>query len=82
MQKIYKEKYVDENVVWVPICTDIQRQTLFVDTFADNRFFAVNILTLLRWKKYIKHYSIILWYCLMTNIIFASKSINYLDTTW
>ena len=39
MQKIYKEKYVDENVVWVPICTDIQRQTLFVDTFAGDRCF-------------------------------------------
>ena len=39
MQKIPKEEYGNGNIVWVPLCTDVQRQTLFVDTFADNRFF-------------------------------------------
>ena len=39
MQKIQKEEYVDGNIVWVLLCTDIQRQTLFVDIFAGNSVF-------------------------------------------
>ena len=34
MQKKHKEEYVDGNVVSVPLCTDLQRQTLFVDIFS------------------------------------------------
>ena len=82
MQQIQKEEYVNVNVVWVPLCTDVQRQILYIDTFTDNSFFAVKVLILLRWKKYMKHYSIILWYYLMTDAILASKNINHLDTTW
>ena len=59
-KKIQKEEYVDGNVVWVPLCIDIQRQTLCVDIFAGNRFFAVIICIPFRWKKHMKHYSIIL----------------------
>ena len=44
MQKIHKEEYVDENMVWVPLCTNGLRQTLFVDIHSGNRFFfSVNI---------------------------------------
>ena len=82
LQKIPKEEYLNENVVWVPLCTDVQRQPLCVDTFADNRFFVVKKLIPPRWKKYMKNYSIILWYLLMTNTIFASKKINHSDKTW
>ena len=60
MQQIQKEEYVNVNVVWVPLCTDVQRQILYIDTFTDNSFFAVKVLILLRRKKYMKHYSIIL----------------------
>ena len=31
MQIIHKEEYVDENMVWVLLCTNGLRQTLFVD---------------------------------------------------
>ena len=61
MQKNHKEEYVDGNMVWVPLCTDLLRQTLFVDIHAGKIFFlAVNKLMLFRWKKHMKHYSIIL----------------------
>ena len=35
--KIPKEEYINRNIVWVPLCTDVQRQTLFLDTFAGIR---------------------------------------------
>ena len=39
IQKIHKEEYVDGNMVWVPLCTDGLRQTLFVDIHSGKRFF-------------------------------------------
>ena len=49
LQKYLKEEYVNGNIVWVPLCTNVQIQkNTFVDTFADNRFFAVKMLILLR----------------------------------
>ena len=59
-KKFKKKKYVDGNVAWVPLCTDIQKQTICVDIWEGNRCFAMNILILFRWKKYMKRYSIIL----------------------
>ena len=38
-KKFPKIDYVNGNIDWVPLCTDLQRQTLFVDTFAGNIFF-------------------------------------------
>ena len=43
-----KQDSSNGNIVWVPLCTDKQRQILFVDIFLDNRFFVVNILILFR----------------------------------
>ena len=60
IQKIHKEEYVDGNMVWVPLCTNGLRQTLFVDIHSGKRFFAVDKLILFRWKKHMIHYSIIL----------------------
>ena len=39
LQKNPKEEYVNGNIVWGQLCTDIQRQNLFVDTFAGNILF-------------------------------------------
>ena len=65
MQKNHKEEYVDGYIVWVLLCTDLLRHTLFVDIHSGNRFFAVNILILFRWKKHMKHYSFILCCCII-----------------
>ena len=35
-----KEECVNGNIVWVPLCTDVQRRTSFVDIFAGDRFFS------------------------------------------
>ena len=59
-QHTLKEEYANENFVWVPLCTDVQRQTLCDDTFPGNRFFAMKILILIHWKKHMKKYLIIL----------------------
>ena len=60
MQIIHKEEYVDENMVWVLLCTNGLRQTLFVDIHSGKSFFAVNKLILFLWKKHRIYYSIIL----------------------
>ena len=39
IQIIHKEEYVDENMVWVLLCTNGLRQTLFVDIHSGKRFF-------------------------------------------
>ena len=39
MQNMHKEEYVDGNIVWVSLCTNLLRQTLFVDIHLGNRFF-------------------------------------------
>ena len=38
-KKLKKKEYVDGNIVWILLGTEIQRQTLFIEIFADNRFF-------------------------------------------
>ena len=40
MQKFHKEEYADGNMVWVPLYTDLLRQTLFVDIHSGNMFFS------------------------------------------
>ena len=40
IQKIHKEEYVDGNMVWVPLCTDVHIQNLFFDTFVGDRLFS------------------------------------------
>ena len=51
IQKIHKESYVDGIMIWVPLNTDILRQTLFVDTHAHKRFFRGNQIDTLSLKK-------------------------------
>ena len=37
--KSIHEEYINRTIVWVLLCTDVERQTLFFDTFAGDRFF-------------------------------------------
>ena len=57
--KIPKEEYINRNIVWVPLCTDAQRQTLLVETFTGDRIFPVKTLILIHWKKHMEniHYN-------------------------
>ena len=51
IQKIHKESYVDGIMIWVPLNTDILRQTLFVGTHAHKRFFRGKQIDTLSLKK-------------------------------
>ena len=39
LQKNHREEYMNGNIDWVPLCIDVQRQTLFDGIFAGDRFF-------------------------------------------
>ena len=34
-----KEEYINGYMFWVPLCTDVQRQTFFKNKFTGNMFF-------------------------------------------
>ena len=75
-------KTIPKNIVWVPLYTDVQRQTVFVELLTGNRFSPVKTLILIHWKEHMKKCSIVLWKRLMRNIVFVLTNMNYLDITW